>query len=80
MKYVLTLFFCLSCLVCQAQPPAGTFKSKTYGGRTTYTSKYGKVLGSSKTYGRQTNYYDGKGRILSREYKTPRGSTYIQSY
>ncbi len=80
MKYLFTLFFCLSCLVCQAQPPANTFKSKVYGNKTVYINKTGQQIGSSKNYGRHTTYYNGTGKVLSREYKYRSGSTYIRSH
>lgn len=79
MKYLLALFLCLSCTMVYAQPPSGTFKAKTYGNRTVYTSRQGRVLGTSKNYGRQTTYYDQRGKVLSREFKYRTGSTYIPS-
>lgn len=79
MKYVLVLFLCLICVSVYAQPPAGTFKSRVYGNRITYTNKYGRVIGASKNYGRQTVYYDHRGKVLSREYKYRSGSTFVPS-
>lgn len=77
MKLIFATLFSLALVsVTLAQPPASTTKSRVYGSRTVYMDRSGRQIGSSRNYGRQTTYSDRGGRVISREFKSPRGSTF----